>query len=511
MNKKRNEFETIFYDLSNPQSENYGKWLSIEDINGLLPVPREHVESVLRMLSIYGVKDVKVNAQHDIISATMKATIAEKMFETTLYHFTHVTRTTLNLIRCGSSYSLPADVARHVQYVSELIRLPRVRQLTLIKPTETSEPTSSSAWDQCGTKYTEFVNPAVLQERYGYPTLSKVASGNTMAVAEFAEQYWDTTDLEKFASECSLKTGSVTTQYGTNSESYCTDGGLERCVESLLDIEYITQVGYGIPLSVYYDATYDLATWLDTVSSNANVELVFSVSYGNDEAQQTSNDYMYSVNTQFMKLGSRGVSVMIAAGDQGVWGREGTTGDVFHPDFPASSPYVTAVGGTDFDVKSTIGTEKAWEDGGGGFSNTFPIPSYQATAVAEYLKSENLPASKYYNSSGRGYPDVSALAGTQNAYFISYKGGSFTGVGGTSAASPVFAGVVAQLNNIRLLSGKSSLGFLNTLFYQNAGAFNDVELGTNDGGNKIGFTAGAGWDAATGFGTPNFAALEKII
>merc|ERR1719203_911586 len=100
--------------------------------------------------------------------------------------------------------------------------------------------------------------------------------------------------------------------------------------------------------------------------------MVNSVSYGNDEAQQSSQQYMEECNVEFQKLAVRGVSVLFAAGDQGVWGREGVgSGDQFHPDFPAGSPYVTAVGGTDFAVSGVIGEEKAWTDGGGGFSDVF--------------------------------------------------------------------------------------------------------------------------------------------
>eukprot|EP00966_Prymnesium_polylepis_P157640 3643287-Prymnesium_polylepis.1 len=77
-----------------------------------------------------------------------------------------------------------------------------------------------------------------------------------------------------------------------------------------------------------------------------------------------------------MKLGTMGLSVLFASGDQGVLGREGG-GARYHPDFPAASPYITAVGGTDFAAKSVIGAEKAWTQGGGGFSDTFDTPSYQ--------------------------------------------------------------------------------------------------------------------------------------
>merc|ERR1712178_556514 len=109
-----------------------------------------------------------------------------------------------------------------------------------------------------------------------------------------------------------------------------------------------------------------------------DVPPIQSVSYGNDEIQQTSSTYMESVNTQFQKLGAMGVSILFASGDQGVVGRTGKTlNGKYPPDFPAASPYVTAVGGTDLAKKSVIGAEKAWSNGGGGFSDQFAMPDYQ--------------------------------------------------------------------------------------------------------------------------------------
>ena len=125
---------------------------------------------------------------------------------------------------------------------------------------------------------------------------------------------------------------------------------------------------------------------MNQVISLPNPPLVHSVSYGNDEVQQTSVQYMDSCNVQFMIAGSMGLSILFASGllpfvytqyldesnyhftnvsgDQGVWGRSGV-GATFNPDFPAASPYVTAVGGTDFSTKSTIGAESVWSCGGG--------------------------------------------------------------------------------------------------------------------------------------------------
>merc|ERR1712066_576308 len=199
-------------------------------------------------------------------------------------------------------------------------------------------------------------------------------------------------------------------------------------------------------------------------------------------------------------------------GDQGVCGRSGCglfTHAVFHPDFPGASPYITTVGGTDF-TGTEIGDETAWRSGGGGFSDTFPQPAYQKEAVAAYFADEaaNFPPQKLWNRTGRGYPDVAALGGQKNPYCVA-TGGMWGGVAGTSASCPVVAGIFAKINGERLAAGKPALGFLNPFIYKNPGAFNDVTSGTNSASKTYGFTAVKGWDAATGFGTPDYELLAK--
>lgn len=269
---------------------------------------------------------------------------------------------------------------------------------------------------------------------------------------------------------------------------------------------------------IYYDS-FSLITWIDGVNTMANPPLVHSVSYGNDEVQQTSVAYMQQCNTQFMISGTLGLSILFAAGDQGVWGRTGPCtgiGCTFHPDFPASSPYITAVGATDFKTASTVGPETAWTCGGGGFSNTFGIPSYQASQVKNYLAAATtagvLPTASLFNASGRAYPDLSAVGGGVNPYCVFASGGA-GGVYGTSASCPVVAGIFGLLNNVRLSAGLPSLGFLNPLIYANPQCFNDVNDGSlnNCNAGYTGFASLSGWDPATGNGTPNYSCLANVI
>lgn len=378
----------------------------------------------------------------------------------------------------------------------------------------TISPTSSTElFNMCSSLCSDMTNPYVLRSVYGIEKITLAASKNSMAVAEFQYQYYDSLDISNFNYICKEHVG-VAKSYGGNNPLFCQFGGGGMCTESLMDIEYLSAIAGPIPLTDIYFTKYSILTWINYVVSMKSPPLVHSVSYGNDEIQQSSLAYEQACNLQFMIAGTLGLTIVIAAGDQGVWGRTGTSTGVFNPAFPASSPYVTSVGGTDFAVQSVIGPETTWDCGGGGFSNAFARPAYQTTAVQTYFTtaSSSLPASNLYNASGRGYPDISALAGMKNPYCVTTDYGYVEPIGGTSAAAPVIAGIFALLNNARLLAGKSSVGFINPLLYAHPNCFHDVNDGSSNNCNAgyPGFTAVNGWDPATGLGTPDYPCLKAL-
>jgi len=188
-----------------------------------------------------------------------------------------------------------------------------------------------------------------------------------------------------------------------------------------------------------------------------------------------------------------------------------------YPSWPASSPWVTAVGATRF-VDQKVGNAEMATDqfgSGGGFSDMFSQDDakWQIDAVQEYLsnppKDPKFPPQESFSAHGRATPDVSAL-GEGYQVIIS---GRVASIGGTSASSPAFAGMVSLLNDARMGKGMKQLGFLNPFLYQNTDAFTDVVLGTNSigrgtGPSPFGFKCTKGWDPATGLGTPKF---DKLL
>jgi len=298
--------------------------------------------------------------------------------------------------------------------------------------------------------------------------------------------------------------------------------------EGNLDIQFISCVVPGCPTYFYsmksFNFYQDLVKWAALLNNETTVPWVHSVSYGS-QGEYPSKTYQDRLEAEFVKLGARGVSVMLASGDYGACGDGGKQKNCscmpLDPSFPATCPYVTSVGATRF-LSGNTGGEGAvtYFGSGGGFSGVFPLGDWQTDLVNAYLTGDtSQPPSCAFNASGRATPDVAALGDV--AFQIIYEGSPIS-IGGTSASSPTFASIISLLNDQRLNAGKPTLGYLNPWIYSTAakvpGAFWDVTVGNNLGkpncGNKgaqCGFLCGAGWDAVTGVGTPNYSILKDNI
>jgi tripeptidyl-peptidase-1 len=247
---------------------------------------------------------------------------------------------------------------------------------------------------------------------------------------------------------------------------------------------------------------------------------VNSISYGSIE-QEVATSVADTFNTEAMRLGTQGVSVFVSSGDDGV-ANFNARGDAsscgYNPSFPASSPYVTAVGATQGGV--TGGTEIVCSEAtggvitsGGGFSTKFSAPSYQTTAISDYFTTVNTQPASGYSTSGRGYPDV-AMAGHNYEVVIA---GSIYSVSGTSASSPVTAAMASLVNAKLKADGKTSVGFINpTLYAAGSSSFNSITSGNNKCTASTtccseGFYAAAGWDPITGWGSVDYAKFESLF
>lgn len=510
------KLDKAFWAVSDPTSPEYGKHLNIEGVTELVGVAKKATE-VIDYLHRHGCT-AEAGSNQDLVHAKCMAWQVEGMFNTKFETHTHTKVLGANVHRVVKPYHLPAHIAQHVAFISDIVRFPSLdRMANRRKPDDRPKKTlNQTPWPTtCGDSCDGHIIPDVLFKQYNITKGAVNAHGkNKMAVAEFQGQEYDQKDLDKFFDACGYKQQKVSKTTGGNSGSFLCSLGM--CTEALLDIEYILALASPIPLEVYYDSTFSLFGWMKTILNDPEAPWVHSVSYGNDERQQISKAYMQSVDAQFQKIGVRGISILIASGDQGVWGRSGPGGK-FNPDFPAGSAFVTAVGGTDLKT-DVFQKEVGCKDGGGGFSDTFLVPPYQQEAVNQFksISGSSLPAANLWNAQGRGYPDVAALFGDDVPYCIS-SGGNFEGVAGTSAACPVVAAQIAKLNDIRFHNNKPALGFLNPFLYQTAAkfpkSFNDITEGNNGsgGGAGTGFTAVKGWDPVTGLGSLNYGNLADVV
>src|SRR5262249_26125482 len=142
--------------------------------------------------------------------------------------------------------------------------------------------------------------------------------------------------------------------------------------------------------------------------------------------------------------------------------------------------------------------------GGGGVSNYFAKPSYQSTVTVP-----KSPANKV----GRGVPDVSGNADSATGYLCKLAGiASLVPIGGTSAVAPLWAGLVALINQRLAKLNKNPAGFINAIVYANASAFHDIASGTNDiDGTLRKYAAASGWDPASGLGSPDGTKVMRAL
>ncbi len=324
------------------------------------------------------------------------------------------------------------------------------------------------------------------------------AAGQTIGIIELGGGYRaaDLTAYFKGLGQTAPKVTAVSVDNGKNSPGNANgaDG------EVMLDIEVSAAVAPGAKIVVYFAPNTDQG-FIDAISTavhdTANNPSVISISWGGPESSWTAQA-MSALDAACQSAAALGITITVAAGDNG--STDGATGN--NVDFPASSPHVLACGGTKLlGNGSTITSEVVWNEQasdegatGGGVSNVFPLPSWQANAKVPQPS---------VGAGGRGVPDVAGDADPATGYQVRVDGQSMV-IGGTSAVAPLWAGLIA-LNNQQ--NGKSA-GFIQPQIYaaNAASAFNDIVSGNNGA-----FSAGPGWDACTGLGSPIGAKLIALL
>jgi kumamolisin len=356
--------------------------------------------------------------------------------------------------------------------------------------------------------------PADLEARYQFPPGD--AAGQTVAIAEFGGAY-TASDVRAFCQKYDRAVPEITTlalEQGADQQQLPDDSG-----EVMMDVEIIAALCPAARISVYF-ARFNQKGWIDLLNAVAKTgppsPVAVSVSWGRaEDSPDWSSSAVTEINQRLQTVAMLGVTVCAASGDDGA-GDQMNDG-LAHVNFPATSPFVLSVGGTM--LTGTPPAEVVWwaEPGdrsqrgggstGGGVSTIFARPAWQTVNV------ESLNAG---SKDGRVVPDVAALAG-QPYYDLILQGQDKRG-GGTSAAAPLWAALLARIS--AGLPDPSQRRFLTPLLYGatpdgepvGATVCTDITAGDNHSpGVPQGYVAGVGYDAVSGWGTPLGTTIAQML
>ena len=365
--------------------------------------------------------------------------------------------------------------------------------------------------------------PEELAEKYNFP--KNDGAGQSIGILEFGGGYFEE-DLKTF---CKIAKVPVPKVVPISVDHTSTISNDEAVVEVMMDIEIVAGICPKATIPVYF-GQFTERGWINildkAIHDTENKPTVIAVSYGLPEGYDVwTNGAMTIINNSFMQAALMGITICISSGDDG---SDAQVGDGYaHVSFPSTSPYVLSVGGTNLRVTGGKLNETVWKDGdglrrdnggstGGGVSVFFPKPVWQTSIPISSVDPGAI--------AGRIVPDVAAHAqtdGNTTGYFIVVQGQSARN-GGTSASAPLWAALIGRIN--ALLPAGKKVGYLTPLLYQKvkgsaktlgASGCRDITVGDNISAPIGGYSAARGYDAATGWGSPNgknfLNALLKMI
>jgi kumamolisin len=386
---------------------------------------------------------------------------------------------------------LPGELDGIVEAVMGLDNRPQAKPHFRVRPGNGNKR-------QAGATTPVSFTPTRVASLYGFP--SGTGQGQCVAIIELGGGY-RTADLNAYFAGLNVgspKVSAVSVDHGNNTPTGDVNG---PDGEVMLDIEVVGSIVPAANIVVYFAPNTD-AGFHDAVTTaihdTTNKPSVISISWGGPESAWTPQA-MTAMDDAFQAAAAMGITVCVASGDSG--SADGVNDGKDHVDFPASSPYALGCGGTSLRAnQAAITSEVVWNDSpnggasGGGISSFFPTPGWQKGKTATH-RGTSIALTK------RGVPDVAGDADPQTGYNVRIDG-TDTVIGGTSAVAPLWAGLIARINQ----TTGTSAGYLNPMLYSKPQALRDIISGSNGD-----FEAAKGWDACTGLGTPNGAKLPGAI
>ena len=386
---------------------------------------------------------------------------------------------------------LPQELDGIVEAVLGLDNRPQARtHFRLQNPAAIRKPSASAP---------AAFTPIQLATLYGYPQAT--GQGECVGIIELGGGF-KPADLQTYFTKLKVTTPTVVAVPVDNGQNAPTGDANGPDGEVMLDIEVVGAIAPQAKVAVYFAPNTD-AGFLDAITTaihdTTNKPSVISISWGSAESTWTAQS-MTAMDDAFQAAATLGVTICVASGDNG--SSDGVTDGGDHVDFPASSPYALACGGTSLKAsKTAITSEVVWNNGaqggagGGGVSSFFPAPAWQSGLQTTGIDGTVTPLVN------RGVPDIAGDADPDTGYDVRIDG-TDTVIGGTSAVAPLWSGLLARINQ---LAGKP-VGLIQPLLYQNPQALRDITAGNNGD-----FSASTGWDACTGLGSPNGQSVADVF
>ena len=524
---QKSDLERLLAEQQNPGSPDYHRWLTPEQFADRFGVSTQDANTIAAWLQSQGLKVHAISRGRTWIAFGGTAAQMEAAFQTELHEY--IVNGEVHIAN-ASNPSVPAVLAGIVKGIGGLNDFrPKPAARSLRKPVSPrgSEPQYTASDGSHNLAPNDF---SVIYNLN--PLYSAGIDGTGQALVIAGQTQINVADIRKFRSEYGLPPQDPQIVFVPGSR----DPGISSgdLVEADLDLEWSGAVARGA--TIVYVYAWDVMTAVQ-YAIDQNLAPVISVSYGLCEPEQPSS-YAAQLRASAMQANAQGITWFAPSGDNGAT----DCGDTLHPglavDMPASIPEVTGVGGTEFqegsgkywrttnDATSASALsyipEIAWNDSalrgspsatGGGASIYFAKPAWQT--------GPGVPA-----DNARHVPDVSLSASAdQDGYLVVTGGGDFI-FGGTSASTPAFAGIATLINQSLVQSGaqgSAGLGNMNPKLYSLAqtttGVFHDTIAGDNiinvacprrsPGcvSGPVGFSAGSGYDQATGLGSVDATAL----
>jgi kumamolisin len=462
------------------------EYLTREDFARVHGASAADLEKIRAFAAQYALKVVSEDRARRIVKLSGTVQAFNAAFGVNLRRYEH----TSGMYRCRTgSLTIPAELELVVEGVFGLDNRPQAKSHFRLRKGNPKVHAHAAA-----VSY----SPLQVAKAYGFPP-GATGAGQCIGVIELGGGY-RAADLDSFFRNLGISTPKITAvsvDGGANSptgDPSGPDGEVE------LDIEVAGAIAPAAQIAAYFAPNTDQG-FIDAVTTavhDAKLKpSIVSISWGGPEDSWTAQS-RDALNSACQDASTMGVTVLAASGDDGA--SDGTSAPTV--DFPASSPYVVGCGGTKLTISgAAISSEQAWNDlsanegaTGGGVSETFALPSYQQSA--------NVPKAPN-GFVGRGVPDVAGDADPETGYNVVVDGQQSV-IGGTSAVAPLWAGLLALINQ----SLGTNVGYVNPLLYSAKveTAFHDVTSGSNGD-----YSAGPGWDACTGLGSPNGTALLAAL